>query len=333
MRIVFAGTPEFAAAALAALIEAAPAHGFAIPLVLSQPDRPAGRGMKPVASPVKRLAAAHGLRVETPATLSVKKGGVEAAAAHEMLRAVDADVLVVAAYGLLLPQAVLDIPRGLPSPAGPIRAINIHASLLPRWRGAAPVARAIEAGDAETGITLMQMDAGLDTGPMLAAETLPIAADDTTATLTAKLAALGARMIVEGLVRGARGQLQPQPQPSEGVTYAHKLDKREAWLDWTQPAPRLACQVRAFDPFPVACGALRGQVIRFWRAHAAYGGGAAPGTVLEATAAGVRIACGAGALVVTELQRAGGRRLAAREFLSGMPIAAGEVFAVAGPAP
>jgi methionyl-tRNA formyltransferase len=333
MRIVFAGTPEFAAAALAALIEAAPAHGFAIPLVLSQPDRPAGRGMKLVASPVKRLAAAHGLRVETPATLSLKKGGVEAAAAHEMLRAVDADVLVVAAYGLLLPQAVLDIPRGLPSPAGPIRAINIHASLLPRWRGAAPVARAIEAGDAETGITLMQMDAGLDTGPMLAAETLPIAADDTTATLTAKLAALGARMIVEGLVRGARGQLQPQPQPSEGVTYAHKLDKREAWLDWTQPAPRLACQVRAFDPFPVACGALRGQVIRFWRAHVASGSGAAPGTVLEATAAGVRIACGAGALVVTELQRAGGRRLAAREFLSGMPIAAGEVFAVAGPAP
>lgn len=334
MRIVFAGTPEFAAAALAALVDAAPAHGFAIPLVLSQPDRPAGRGMKLLASPVKQLAAAHGLRVETPATLSLKKGGAQAAAAHEALRSVDADVLVVAAYGLILPQAVLDIPRGLASPAGRIGAINIHASLLPRWRGAAPVARAIEAGDAETGITIMQMDAGLDTGPMLAAQRLPIAGDDTTATLTAKLAALGARMIVDALARGARGELRPQPQPSEGVTYAHKLDKREAWLDWTQPAQRLACRVRAFDPFPVACGTLRGQAIRFWRAHSDSGAAhtAAPGTVLAADADGVHIACGEGTLVVTELQRAGGRRLAAREFLAGMPIAAGEVFTAAEPA-
>lgn len=333
MRIVFAGTPEFAAAALAALIDAAPAQGFAIPLVLSQPDRPAGRGMKLVASPVKQLAAAHGLRVETPATLSLKKGGAEAAAAHEALRSADPDVLVVAAYGLILPQAVLDIPRGLASPAGPIGAINIHASLLPRWRGAAPVARAIEAGDAETGITIMQMDAGLDTGPMLAAQRLPIAGDDTTATLTAKLAALGAQMIVDALARGARGELRPQPQPSEGVTYAHKLDKREAWLDWTQPAQRLACRVRAFDPFPVACGTLRGQVIRFWRAHSDAADAATPGTVLAANADGVRIACGEGALVVTELQRAGGRRLASREFLAGMPIAAGEAFVAAEPAP
>jgi|DewCreStandDraft_4_1066084.scaffolds.fasta_scaffold02414_14 methionyl-tRNA formyltransferase len=342
MRIVFAGTPEFAAAALAALIDAAPAHGFEIPLVLSQPDRPAGRGMKLVASPVKQLAAAHGLRVATPSTLNLKKGGAEAAAAHTLLRSVDADVLVVAAYGLILPQEVLDIPRGLASPAGPIRAINIHASLLPRWRGAAPVARAIEAGDTETGITLMQMDAGLDTGPMLAAERLPIASDDTTATLTAKLAALGARMIVDALVRGARGELRPRPQPAEGVTYARKLDKREAWLDWNESAQRLACRVRAFDPFPVACSALRGQVIRFWRAHAqsATEPGAAapprqarPGTVLAANADGVRIACGDGVLVVTELQRAGGKRLAAREFLAGMPIAAGEVFVKAEPAP
>lgn len=333
MRIVFAGTPEFAAAALAALIDAAPAQGLAIPLVLSQPDRPAGRGMKLGASPVKQLALAHGLRVETPATLSLKNGGAEAAAAHETLRSADADVLVVAAYGLILPQAVLDIPRGLASPAGPIGAINIHASLLPRWRGAAPVARAIEAGDAETGITIMQMDAGLDTGPMLASERLPIGADDTTATLTAKLAALGAQMIVAALARGARGELRPQPQPSEGVTYAHKLDKREAWLDWTQPAQRLACRVRAFDPFPVACGALRGQVIRFWRARPDVADAAMPGTVLAANAEGVRIACGEGALVVTELQRAGGRRLAAREFLAGMPIAAGEAFVAAEAAP
>jgi len=298
--------------------------------------------MKLVASPVKQLAAAHGLRVATPSTLNLKKGGAEAAAAHTLLRSVDADVLVVAAYGLILPQEVLDIPRGLASPAGPIRAINIHASLLPRWRGAAPVARAIEAGDTETGITLMQMDAGLDTGPMLAAERLPIASDDTTATLTAKLAALGARMIVDALVCGARGELRPWPQPAEGVTYARKLDKREAWLDWNESAQRLACRVRAFDPFPVACSALRGQVIRFWRAHAqsATEPGAAapprqarPGTVLAANADGVRIACGDGVLVVTELQRAGGKRLAAREFLAGMPIAAGEVFVKAEQAP
>jgi methionyl-tRNA formyltransferase len=332
MRIVFAGTPEFAATALAALIDAAPAQGFTIPLVLTQPDRPAGRGMKLVASAVKQLALAHGLRVATPSSLSPKRGGAEAAEAIESLRSADADVLVVAAYGLILPQAVLDTPRGLPSPAGPIPAINIHASLLPRWRGAAPVARAIEAGDAETGITLMQMEAGLDTGPMLAAERLPIADDDTTATLTAKLAALGARMIVPALVRGARGELRPAPQPAEGVTYAHKLDKREAWLDWTQPAQRLARQVRAFDPFPVACGALRGQVIRFWRAHAEPAEPATPGAVLAANAEGVRIACGEGALVVTELQRAGGRRLPAREFLAGMPIAAGQTFGVAEPA-
>ncbi len=336
MRIVFAGTPEFAAAALAALIDAAPTHGFAIPLVLSQPDRPAGRGMKLAASPVKRLALAHGLRVETPATLSLKKDAAEATAAHEALRAAGADVLVVAAYGLILPQSVLDIPRGLASPSGPIRAINIHASLLPRWRGAAPVARAIEAGDTETGITIMQMDAGLDTGPMLAAERLAIADDDTTATLTARLAALGARMIIDALARGARGELRPQPQPAEGVTYARRLDKREAWLDWTQPAQRLACRVRAFDPFPVACSALRGQVIRVWRAHAQptrESAAATPGTVLAAGAEGVRVACGEGVLVVTELQRAGGRRLAAREFLAGMPIAAGETFVAAEAAP
>ncbi len=342
MRIVFAGTPEFAAMALAALIDAAPERGFTLPLVLSQPDRPAGRGMKLAASPVKQLALARGLRVETPSTLSLARGGAEAAAAQVQLRAAEPDVLVVAAYGLILPQSVLDIPRGLASPAGPIRAINIHASLLPRWRGAAPVARAIEAGDVETGITIMQMDAGLDTGPMLAAERLPIAPDDTTATLTATLAALGARMIVAALACGARGELRPQPQPGEGVTYARKLDKREAWLDWSQPAERLARQVRAFDPFPVACGALRGQVIRFWRAYAQPGGqtaaplpdaGGGPGTVLAAAADGIRIACGEGVLVVTELQRAGGRRLTAREFLAGMPIAAGDTFVAAAPAP
>jgi methionyl-tRNA formyltransferase len=286
--------------------------------------------MKLAASPVKQFALAHGLRVETPSTLSLKKGGDAARAAHEQLRSAAADVLVVAAYGLILPQAVLDIPRGFVTPTGLITAINIHASLLPRWRGAAPAARAIEAGDKVTGVTIMQMDAGLDTGPMLAAEPLPIADDDTTATLTGKLAALGARMIVEALAGGSRGELRAQPQPEQGVTYAHKLDKREAWLDWTQPAQRLACQVRAFDPFPVACGAVRGQVVRIWRAQAQETAAmAAPGTIVGADASGVRIACGSGVLVVTELQRAGGKRLAARDFLAGLPLVAGEVFSSA----
>ncbi len=197
MRIVFAGTPEFAAAALAALIEAAPGCGWQIPLVLTQPDRPAGRGLKLAPSPVRRLALEHRIEVAAPATLSLKKGGDAAAAAHARLASANADVLVVAAYGLILPQAVLDIPRGLPDAgAGRITAVNIHASLLPRWRGAAPVARALEAGDAETGITIMQMDAGLDTGPMLLVERTPIGRADTGATLTDRLAHLGARMIV-----------------------------------------------------------------------------------------------------------------------------------------
>jgi methionyl-tRNA formyltransferase len=325
MRIVFAGTPEFAATALAAIIEAAPAAGFEIPLVLSQPDRPAGRGMKLAASPVKQLALSRGLSVATPATLSLKKGGAEAQAAHAQLRDAAPDVLVVAAYGLILPQAVLDLPRGLPATAAPIAAINIHASLLPRWRGAAPVARAIEAGDRETGITIMQMDAGLDTGPMLLAQALSIDAHDTAATLTAKLAALGARLIVQAL-RAPR--LDPQPQPDDGVTYAHKLDKREAWLDWTQPAEVLARKVRAFDPFPVACTQLRGTNVRLWRAQAVSASPSAPpGTVVAAGADGVSIACGRGVLVATDLQRAGGKRLPAREFLAGFALAVGDTCA------
>jgi methionyl-tRNA formyltransferase len=326
MRIVFAGTPEFAAAALAALIEAAPREGWSIPLVLSQPDRPAGRGLKLVAAPVKQLALAHGLPVATPVTLSLKKGGAAAEAAHDQLRAAAADVLVVAAYGLILPQAVLDIPRGLPDAGGgPLTAINIHASLLPRWRGAAPVARALEAGDHETGITLMQMDAGLDTGPMLAAERLPIEPADTTGSLTAKLAALGARLIVAGLRDAQRGALRATPQPVQGATYAAKLGRAEAWLDWRQPAAQLARQVRAFDPFPVACTRVRDVDLKLWSAQALdVAPGAAPGTIVGADAAGLRIACGSGILAVTQLQRPGGKRLAAREFLAGLPLAVGE---------
>jgi methionyl-tRNA formyltransferase len=329
MRIVFAGTPEFAAAALAAIVEAASVRGWQVPLVLTQPDRPAGRGMKLAASPVKRLALAHRIEVATPATLSLKKGGAAAAAAHDLLRSARADVLVVAAYGLILPQAVLDAPRGLPDAgAGPITALNIHASLLPRWRGAAPIARAIEAGDAETGITIMQMDAGLDTGPMLLAERIAIDGADTTAALTDRLTQLGARLIVVALEAAARGELRARPQPAEGVTYARKIDKREAWLDWSRPAEELARRVRAFDPFPVACAQLHGTTLKLWRADAELAHVAAvPGTVVAVDGGGVRVACGAGTLAISELQRPGGKRLRAAEFLAGLPIAPGDVFA------
>jgi methionyl-tRNA formyltransferase len=326
MRIVFAGTPQFAAAALAALVEAAPANDWVIALVLTQPQRPAGRGLASTPSAVAALARAHGLPLATPRTLNPVKGGAEADAALAQLRQARPDVLIVAAYGLILPQAVLDIPAGLPDAgAGRVAAINIHASLLPRWRGAAPVARAIEAGDAQTGITLMQMDAGLDTGPMLLAEPLPIAPQDTAATLTARLATLGARMIVSGLQAAARGELKATPQPAAGATSARKLDKREAWLDFRRSAAQLARQVRAFDPFPVACTQVNGVTLKLWSAVAEGGGaGAPPGTLVAADAAGVRVACGEGVLNVLQLQRPGGRRLAAREFLAGFRLAAGD---------
>jgi methionyl-tRNA formyltransferase len=329
MRIVFAGTPEFAARALAALIEAAPARGWTLPLVLSQPDRPAGRGMKLAPSPVKALAQARGIAVATPLTLSVKRGGAAAEAAQAQLREVQADVLVVAAYGLILPQAVLDAPRGLVQAGGArLTALNIHASVLPRWRGAAPIARAIEAGDAETGITIMQMEAGLDTGPMLLVERMAIEAADTAGSLTLRLAELGARLIVQALERAAQGQLAPRAQPTEGpeITYAHKLAKDEGVLDFARPARALAQQVRAFDPFPVATAQWRDAPLRIWQARADAAGPAvaAPGTVLASGAEGIRVATGDGELVLLELQRAGGKRLPVREFLAGTPIGAGE---------
>ncbi len=320
MRIVFAGTPSFAASALAALIDAAPGRGWTIPLVLSQPDRPSGRGMKLAASAVKQLAQAHGIPVDTPASL---RKGDEAAAARQRLREAMPDVLVVAAYGLILPQDVLDVPAGLrPGWSPRLTAINIHASLLPRWRGAAPIARAIEAGDESTGITIMQMDAGLDTGPMLLAEAVPIPPDATSGALTGTLAGLGARLIVEALSRV--NELVATPQP-DGATYAPKIDKAEAWLDWAQPNRVLARRVRAFDPFPGASTSLQGTPIKVWRAVAVSAQGtAAPGTVTDAGPEGVTIACGDGALRVTELQRPGGKRLGAREFLAGFPLRAGD---------
>ena len=304
MKVAFAGTPEFAAVALEALIGA----GFEIPLVLTQPDRPAGRGQQPMMSPVKRLALAHRIPVHQPEKL-------RAPAALAPLEAVAPDVLVVAAYGLILPQAALDIPqRG---------CLNIHASLLPRWRGAAPIQRAIEAGDRETGITIMQMDAGLDTGPILLAEALEIGADDTAGRLHDKLAALGGRLIVEALAKLDR--LTPRPQPQEGVTYAAKIDKAEGAIDWRRPAVEIERKLRAFDPFPGCYARVDGMMLKLWRGRVVAGQGA-PGEILAVGADGIVVATGDEALQLTELQKPGGRRLPAADFLRGCPIAVGQRF-------
>ena len=288
------------------------AAGFTVPLVLTQPDRPAGRGMKLQASAVKQRAVAAGIPVAQPQGLKLDgKYAVDAAAAREALLAADADVMVVAAYGLILPQWVLDTPRR--------GCLNIHASLLPRWRGAAPIHRAIEAGDAETGITIMQMDAGLDTGDMLLIGREAIRADDTTAVLHDRLAELGGRLIVEALQAVS---LARTPQPAEGVTYAHKIEKAESTIDWTQPAAEIERRLRAFDPFPGGVAVLAGETVKVWRAELADGSGA-PGEVI---AAGPVVACGQGALKLTELQRAGGKRGPAAAFLQARPIAVGERF-------
>lgn len=308
MRVVFAGTPEFAAVALDAILAA----GFKVPLVLTQPDRPAGRGMKLQASAVKQRALAAGIPVAQPQGLKLDgKYAADAAAAREALQAAEADVMVVAAYGLILPQWVLDTP--------PRGCLNIHASLLPRWRGAAPIHRAIEAGDTETGITIMQMDAGLDTGDMLLVGRETIRPDDTTAVLHDRLAALGGQLIVETLQAPA---LARTPQPAEGVTYAHKIEKAESSIDWRQSAAEIERRLRAFDPFPGGVATLSGEAVKVWRAEPAAGQGA-PGEVI---APGPVVACGEGALRLTELQRAGGKRGPAAAFLQARPIAVGERF-------
>jgi methionyl-tRNA formyltransferase len=317
MRVAFAGTPEFARAAL----ECLQAAGFTLPLVLTQPDRPAGRGMKLQPSPVKQFAAAHGIAVAQPRSLRLQgKYPDDASAAREALQAARPDVLVVAAYGLILPQWVLDLPR--------LGCLNIHASLLPRWRGAAPIHRAIEAGDAETGVTIMQMDAGLDTGAMLLVERIAIAPDATTGSLHDQLAALGARMIVEALELAACGGLQPRAQPAEGVTYAHKIDKAEAAIDFAQPADAIARRIRAFDPFPGATARIGGETVKFWRAQALPRGRGSvePGTIVALDEHGIGVACGEGRLEVTQLQRAGGKRLAAADFLRGFALQPGQRF-------
>lgn len=316
LRVIFAGTPEFARAAL----ERLHAAGCEVPLVLTQPDRPAGRGMKLQASPVKQFALSQGIPVAQPQSLRLDgKYPQEAAAAREAIAAARADVMVVAAYGLILPPWVLQAPR--------LGCLNIHASLLPRWRGAAPIHRAIEAGDARTGVTIMQMDEGLDTGDMLLERELPIAADDTTGTLHDKLAGLGADLIVQALDQAAAGALRATPQPAQGVTYAHKIDKAEAQIDWRQSAAVIERRVRAFNPFPGAAGVLEGEPLKVWRCALAEGRGE-PGTVLAADAAGLLVACGEGALRLTELQRAGGKRLAVADLLRGHPVQAGQRFAL-----
>lgn len=317
LRVIFAGTPEFAAAALAAIHEA----GFPVPLVLTQPDRPAGRGMKLQASPVKRYAQEHGIEVAQPPSLRRNgKFPAEATAAIDQLRATPHDVMVVAAYGLLLPQEVLDIaPHG---------CINIHASLLPRWRGAAPIHRAIEAGDAETGITLMQMDAGLDTGAMISEVRTPIHDTDTTATLHDRLAEAGAKLIVDALIELERsGKLAATPQPADGATYAEKIGKHEAALDWRRPAAELARQVRAFDPFPGGAATFAGTVLKIWSAAPIDAPSRAePGTIVDVSPEGVVVACGDGALRITQLQKPGGKRLPVRDFLAGSTLATGQRF-------
>ena len=302
MKVAFAGTPEFAAVALERLVAA----GFSVSCVLSQPDRPAGRGRALAASPVKRAALERGIPVLQPDTLRSQ-------AARDALAALQPDLLVVVAYGLILPRAILDIPTH--------GCWNVHASLLPRWRGAAPIQRAIEAGDRETGVCLMQMEKGLDTGPVLLSQATPIHADDTGGSLHDRLAELGAQVLADGLALLRMG-LRPVavPQPDEGATYARKLEKDEALLDWSQPALRLADKVRAFQPWPVAEADLAGERVRIHAAQAlprVPDQAAAPGSVLAANAHGIDIACGDGSLRVQRLQRAGGRVVEAAAYLNG----------------
>ena len=303
MRLIFAGTPEFAAQALSAIIEA----GHEVALVLTQPDRPAGRGMALQPSPVKKLALAHGIEVFQPLTL-------KDAEAQAKVAGVAAEVMVVAAYGLILPQLVLDMPK--------FGCINIHGSLLPRWRGAAPIQRALLAGDAETGVCIMQMEAGLDTGPVLLRGAFPIEASDTTASLHDRLAAMGARLVVEAL---GHLPLVAEVQPQEGVTYAHKIEKAEALIDWQRSATELDRHIRAFNPFPGAQALFKGQTIKLWQAMPVAGSGKI-GQVLAVDRKQIVIACGEGALAIQELQKAGGKRLPVQQFLAGNSLQVGDCF-------
>lgn len=307
MRVGFAGTPEFAVTALAAIADA----GFTIPLVLSRSDKPKGRGLKSEPSPVKAEALRRGLALAQPATLKTAEG-------REGVTDVPLDVLVVAAYGLILPPEVLAWPRH--------GCLNIHASRLPRWRGAAPIQRAILAGDAVTGVAVMQMDAGLDTGPVIAALDVPIGARETGGSLHDRLADAGARLIVDVLGALLReGRLPARPQSEAGAVYAHRIERDEARIDWSADAEAIDRQVRAFDPAPGAFTRLRGAPLKVWKAAAHPGDAphAFPGTVLAASAGGIVVACGRGTLAIEELQPAGGRRMSAAAFVAGRGIGAG----------
>lgn len=330
LKVIFAGTPEFARLAL----ERLHATGAQIVLVLSQPDRPAGRGMKLQASSVKQFALEHELPVAQPQGLRLDgKYAADAAAAREAILAADADVMVVAAYGLILPQWVLDAMQA-PHADGRARlgCLNIHGSLLPRWRGAAPIHRAIEAGDTHTGVTIMQMDAGLDTGDMLLQKALPIEAHDSTATLHDKVAELGASLIVDALDLAAQQALPALKQPAEGVTYAHKIEKHEAAIDWRLDAQVICRRVRAFNPFPGATAVLNGETIKIWRAApGSDGGSAAAASVVAAGSSGIEVAAQGGTVLLQELQRPGGKRLAVADFLRGFAVQAGMQFDLPAP--
>lgn len=309
LRIIFAGTPEFAATSLQALLESE----HQVVAVLTQPDRPSGRGKKLTAGPVKALALSHELPVLQP--LSLRDANIA-----EQLDAYAADVMVVVAYGLLIPPAVLALPR--------YGCINVHGSLLPRWRGAAPIQRAIEAGDAQTGVGIMQMEAGLDTGPVLLERRTPIAADDTGASVHDRLAALGATALTDALLDLPTLQANATVQPEDGITYAHKLSKEDALLDWADEPARQVNRVRAFNPWPVAWTYYGGEPLKIWAAQALSAGSAAPGTIIKVAAEGLTVATGSGAVLLTELQLPGKRAMSVADLLRGRPdyFKAGEVL-------
>lgn len=308
LKIIFAGTPDFAVPALAALIEA----GHHLVLVLTQPDRPSGRGMKLKASPVKELALQHNIAVFQPETLK----DVDT---QTQLEKVKADVMIVAAYGLIIPTNVLQMPR--------LGCYNIHASLLPRWRGAAPIHRSLLAGDAETGVTIMEVVPALDAGAMVSKGVLPISQRDTSQSLHDALAKIGADLMVDAMQQLAdTGNLPSTMQDESLVTYAEKLQKAEARIDWTQTADLISRQVRAFNPFPVAHAILNGEVCRIWMAtQSDVVSNVKPGTILD-VGTNIQVACGQGALIVEELQLPGGKRLKTKDFIAGQNLKVGQHF-------
>jgi methionyl-tRNA formyltransferase len=307
LKIIFAGTPLFAAKALQALLQ----QQIEIVAVLTQPDRPSGRGMQLKSSPVKQLAVEHGLPVLQPTTLKIPE-------IQKQLEGYQADLMIVAAYGLILPQAVLQIPR--------LGCWNIHASLLPRWRGAAPIQRAILAGDQLTGITIMQMDVGLDTGDMLLKQTCAIEPSETATTLHDKLAELGARAIIEALALLQQNKISPEPQDSSLANYAAKLSKEEGRIDWAKDAHEIARSVRGYNPFPGASASVNGTLLKIWQANVIENIADEPGKVIHAEKNSLFVACGTSALSLELIQKPNAKALPVAQFLQGFPIKAGDSF-------